>query len=460
MILRKLWDPLRSLLLASNALKLAPPTKAPFLPHTSPAQILFKKLPATNPWKQLHKDALTPLVDKNALFRYLTQRYPSFINSCFVPKPARIAAVNYAFAAGGRPHQQMRSLITGPLLYKTSFTKHAFNAQIGLRNFSSANVMKPMINAQVNVWTQCATKPFASLVHNGYGHWNIGEAGKEQQTLIIKPLNSKTVKEERKAFKLPSVAMAVSEVKVEQEEKQMEITQEPSSTITEIHPDPTCSTTIHLSFSLDSPASLISSNPQLLSSLDSISSTPHRNISSSLVSNFMDIAEFYHTYFQNIAWIMRKLMLCGDRIHYEVKISGNKLIISFPRTTRYQVEMLLKELEIDAMNKYFAWEVDYHEDEDELIYSPNDFETSEDEDYDMDFIVPSIESLVSPPETRSSSPVPSETGTENSHAELLSQSLPDKLGPEYFKGIQDFLDVIDELIEKSGDMGFAKKMKH
>lgn len=199
-------------------------------------------------------------------------------------------------------------------------------------------------------------------------------------------------------------------------------------------------------------------------------------------------AELYQTHLNNVITILRRLSRHG---HFKVSVVGSEVRVLFPDSVfksfkpsgvdeplrrKQYARRWLRSIGIDPDSPHFILENYYDNSPRQSIpslpiYPEEDVDDSLPDD---DLVVLSTDfsnMMPKPPTRRRSAPTkttlshafdsniystPSQTSTSRRAASLRASSLPERssgLGPEYFKGIQEFLDHVDDLIETSDAFG-------
>jgi hypothetical protein len=212
-------------------------------------------------------------------------------------------------------------------------------------------------------------------------------------------------------------------------------------------------------------------------------------LDTSFIRSVESAADLYQTHLSNVITILRRLSRHG---HFKVSVVGSEVRVLFPdsifatvikseddgsvRRKQY-ARRWLRTIGIDPDSPHFVLESFYDNDPSQSSSNPmHSVPIPQSEDLNVDEPLPDDIVLLStdfsnmmpkPPSRRSSAPtvrqkapssVNSNTMYHGHKSSLLSRasSLPEHssgLGPEYFKGIQEFLDHVDDLIETSDAFG-------
>jgi hypothetical protein len=198
-------------------------------------------------------------------------------------------------------------------------------------------------------------------------------------------------------------------------------------------------------------------------------------------------AELYQTHLNNVITILNRLSRHG---HFKVSVVGSEVRVLFPDSVfksfkpsgvdeplrrKQYARRWLRTIGIDPDSPHFIIENYYDNSPHHSTPSLRIYPEEEDVDDSLpdDLVVLSTDfsnMMPKPPTRRRSAPTktlshafdsniystPSQTSTSRRAASLRASSLPERsggLGPEYFKGIQEFLDHVDDLIETSDAFG-------
>ncbi|KAH8548746.1 hypothetical protein BGW37DRAFT_504827 [Umbelopsis sp. PMI_123] len=197
-------------------------------------------------------------------------------------------------------------------------------------------------------------------------------------------------------------------------------------------------------------------------------------------------AELYQTHMTNVITILRRLSRHG---HFKVLVVGSEVRVLFPdsifksfkpsevdeplRRKQY-ARRWLRTIGIDPDSPHFVVENYYdnsphHSTPSLPIYSEPDVDDSLPDDLvvlstDFSNMMPKLQGRRRSAPTKKTSSAfdsniysnPTQASTSHRISSMRASSLPERssgLGPEYFKGIQEFLDHVDDLIETSDAFG-------
>jgi len=211
-------------------------------------------------------------------------------------------------------------------------------------------------------------------------------------------------------------------------------------------------------------------------------------LDTSFIRSVESAADLYQTHLSNVITILRRLSHHG---HFKVSVVGSEVRVLFPDSVfascskseedgpirrKQYARRWLRTIGIDPDSPHFVLESCYDQQSPTLLHSlpiskPEDSRLDEEDPDDLVILSTDFSNMMPRgPSRRSSAPVARQKGPSTSYnSNPMSQSpksslysrassLPERssgLGPEYFKGIQEFLDHVDDLIETSD--AFVKK---
>ncbi|KAF9110215.1 hypothetical protein BGX27_006633 [Mortierella sp. AM989] len=406
----KALDPLRRLVVQFNA-RIAhfrafpatniPPPAPPHLhapaPSTAAHSIpISKPLPIFGQFQV--KIAYPTHKDGPVLLKHLNSQFNTFARNFFVPEPARVAAVDYACRAAGRP--QMASLLSKgsqralnhqPLRFAVP---HGFAKNVGFfssRGFSSGT-LHPALNGPVRMIAHMYVKPLVALPTNSQKFSE--KDGAHHQLTAKERLHQQRNKAHRggeikkrscsSRMRTPATRIPPSTVKafltraalVEQRHQiltvcnanapittatAISLAKVAGKTMAELEELPKlnsyddCPTNVDMCFMLD--ASPLWHLDTMVAALHTDSLRAPRELNSGFIEDLLEITNAQYQHFMEVSAILQKLVKCPEV--REITLEGYELRVHFVGTTVFDMVKFLQQLSIDPKSPHFDLEEVY-----------------------------------------------------------------------------------------------------
>ncbi|KAG0248228.1 hypothetical protein BG011_000328 [Mortierella polycephala] len=404
----KALDPLRRLVVQFNA-RIAhfkafpttniPPSAPPHL-HAPAPSAAAAAVPFSKPLPHFgHFQVKVPMPshrDGPVLLAHLNRQLNTIARNIFVPEPARVAAVDYACRAAGRP--QMASLLAKgsqrmmhhqPLKFAVP---HGFVRNIGLsssRGYCSVvGSFQPAINGPVRMMAQMYAKPLGSMPTYAQ---KLSENDHQQKRVKAKKRQHRNKSQRSGEIKKRSVfgRLSASTIHaflnraalVEQQHQFLALSDANNTAVTtataislakavgksavelnelpKLQTSDICPTNVDMCFLLD--ASPLWHLDTMVSALHTDSLRAPKELNSTFIEDLLEITNAQYQHFMEVSAILQKLVQCPEV--REITLEGYELRVHFAGTTLFDMTQFLRQLAVDPKSPHFDLEEVYADEE-------------------------------------------------------------------------------------------------